>query len=140
MPGEDPRARPAPLSEVPVHLAEGAALYNAGEFWRAHEAWERAWHSLRAAGQEEAADYVQALVWVTASFENLRRGKPEGHRRQLAKAVRRLRALHGAGQRLGLQGEEAFLAALGRIGACLPEAASLAALPEPPPRLVIHAP
>lgn len=111
---EDPRLAPVPLSAVPQHVAEGAARYNAGRFWHAHEAWEIAWHALRAAGKPAEADYVQGLVFVTAAFENLQRGKPVGARRQLAKALARLRALEGRGEALGLRDERGFLAALAR--------------------------
>ncbi|HEV8361756.1 MAG TPA: DUF309 domain-containing protein, partial [Candidatus Thermoplasmatota archaeon] len=101
----DPRTEAPPIALVPGFVARGAALYNEGKFWHAHEEWELAWHGLRAAGKQDAADFLQALVFVTAAFENLRRGKPEGFRRQLGKALRRLRALEGRGAALGLTDE-----------------------------------
>lgn len=110
----DPRLDPAPLAQVPALLAEGAADYNAGRFWHAHESWEKAWHALRAEGQLAEADYVQAMVWVTAAFENFKRGKPEGARRQLAKASVVLRRLQGLGEGLGLADEAGFVAAVAR--------------------------
>ena len=122
----DPRLAPAALSEVPGLVAEGAARYNAGDFWHAHESWEKAWHGLRAAGRGEEADFLQGLVFVTAAFENLQRGKPAGFRRQLAKALRRLEALPGRGAALGLVDEVGFVAALRRVD---PEAASVAQAP-----------
>lgn len=111
----DPRLSPAPLAEVPSLVAEGAARYNAGHYWPAHESWEKAWHALRAAGRQEEADFLQGLVLVTAALENLRRGKPAGFRRQLAKALRVLRALPGRGAALGLADEAGFVAALGLL-------------------------
>jgi hypothetical protein len=134
---EDPRKNPAPLAQVPDLIAEGAARYNAGEFWHAHESWEKAWHALRGAGQQDAADFVQALIWVTASFENLQRGKPAGFRAQLAKAVRQLRALAGRGAELGIEDEAGFVAALDQIARAAESAkiGGLGDLPNRPPRL-----
>lgn len=108
----DPRTDLIAPEELGAQLREGAARYNGGHFWHAHEAWEKAWHRLRADGRQDEADYVQAMVWVTASFENLRRGKAEGFRRQLAKALARLEALRGRGAALGLADEDGWLAAL----------------------------
>lgn len=136
-PVEDPRLAPRPLAEVPALVAEGARRYEAGDYWHAHESWEQAWHALRGAGRDEDAAFLQGLVLVTAAFENLRRGKVAGFRRQLAKAVRRLRGLPGHGGPLGLLDEGGFVAAVERLQ--LATAAGplegLAGLPEPPPRL-----
>jgi predicted metal-dependent hydrolase len=122
---EDPRKNPAPLAEVPALVAEGAARYNAGKHWHAHESWEQAWHALRAAGKQEEADFLQGLVFVTAAFENRQRGKLPGFRRQLAKGIARLQALEGRGAALGLLDEGAFVRALARVAAD-------EALPAPP--------
>jgi uncharacterized protein len=111
----DPRISPPTLDEVPALVAEGAARYNAGHYWHAHESWEQAWHGLRAAGKQEEADVLQALVFVTAAFENWTRGKPIGAKRQLDKALRRLRAHPGRCASLGLAEEGAFVAALERV-------------------------
>lgn len=108
----DPRLSPAPLADVPALVADGAERYNEGHFWHAHESWEKAWHALRAAGRQEDADFLQGLVLVTAAFENLKRSKPAGFRRQLTKALRTLRTLPGRGAALGLADEAGFVAAL----------------------------
>ncbi|MCA1814566.1 MAG: DUF309 domain-containing protein [Halobacteriales archaeon] len=126
---EDPRRNPAPLADVPRLVAEGAARYNAGDFWHAHETWEQAWHSLRAAGMQDRADLVQALVWVTAAFENQRRGKPGGARRQLTKALPRLRAHAAHASALGVLALPEFTA---QVEGALAEVPSAAA-----PRLLI---
>lgn len=117
----DPRLAPASLDQVPALVAEGAGRYNAGHYWHAHESWEKAWHGLRAAGKQEEADFLQGLVFATAAFENFARGKPVGARRQLAKALRRLRETAGHGRALGLADETGFIVAL----------AAAAAKPEP---------
>lgn len=109
----DPRDHAPPLPEVPRLFAEGAKRYNDGLYWEAHESWEEAWHSLRNAGRDDDARFLRGLILATAAFENLKREKPSGFQRQMAKALLRLRALAGRGERLlGLVGEEALRDAL----------------------------
>ena len=55
-------------------LAEGLRLYDAGEFFAAHEAWESVW--LRA--QEPEKMFLQGLIQVTAAFHHLQRNNPQG--------------------------------------------------------------
>ncbi|GGO32444.1 DUF309 domain-containing protein [Deinococcus humi] len=43
---------------------EGAALFNQGRWWHAHEAWEGPW--LTAAGQDRA--FLQALILLAAAL------------------------------------------------------------------------
>jgi predicted metal-dependent hydrolase len=50
-------------------LAEGLRLYNAGEFFRAHEEWETVW--LKAPEPEKT--FLQGLIQVTAAFHHLQR-------------------------------------------------------------------
>lgn len=137
MADEDPRLAPIALADVPRFVAEGAARYNAGRFWHAHESWETAWHGLRAAGKQREADYLQGLVFVTAAFENLQRGRVTGARRQLAKALQRLRALEGTGKDLGLRDEAGFVAGVARVEQALAREGvrGLEDLGEAPPRL-----
>lgn len=45
-------------------LEEGARLFNAGQWWEAHEAWEREW--LTAQGEQRA--FVQALILLAAAL------------------------------------------------------------------------
>jgi predicted metal-dependent hydrolase len=75
-------------------VREGADLFNAGEHWEAHEAWEEAWLQLREDDRDELADLLQGLILATAALENLDRGKPRGFATQGAKALHRLRE-HG---------------------------------------------
>lgn len=54
----------------------GAALFNAGYYWEAHEAWERLWH---AHGREGAiADLLKALIKLAAAGVKVRQGQPAG--------------------------------------------------------------
>lgn len=109
----DPRADPPPLAEVPHLFAEGVARYNDGQYWEAHESWEEAWHALRAKHRADDARFLRGLILATAALENLSRKKPAGFQRQMAKALKRLRAHRGRGRTvLGLLGEDALREAL----------------------------
>lgn len=109
---EDPRKNPRCVSAVPELLREGAAHYNARRFWEAHEAWETAWHSLRAAREDERAAYVRGLILVTAGLENATRLKPDGAKRQLAEGLHALLPRAPVGAELGVQGAADFHHAL----------------------------
>ena len=100
--GPDPRVNAAPRSEVPMLLREGAAEYDARRFWHAHEAWEQAWHALRAAGRADEAAYLRGMILVAAALENATRGKEEGFKRQFAEGLHALKAHPGARAALGL--------------------------------------
>lgn len=95
--GADPRVDPAPLGDVPALVRAGAANWNAGRFWDAHESWEAAWHSLRKAGDEKAAGYLRGMILVTAALENATRGKEAGFKRQFAEGLYALKT-HAEGR------------------------------------------
>jgi uncharacterized protein len=67
-------------------LAEGLRLYEAGEFFAAHEAWETVW--LRA--QEPEKMFLQGLIQVTAAFHHLQRNNLHGTALLLQAALGRL--------------------------------------------------
>ena len=67
-------------------LAEGLRLYDAGEFFAAHEAWESVWM----ASQEPEKTFLQGLIQVTAAFHHLQRNNPLGTTLLLQAALRRL--------------------------------------------------
>jgi uncharacterized protein len=69
-------------------LAQGLRLYDAGDFFHAHEEWESVW--LRS--QEPEKTFLQGLIQVTAAFHHLQRDNPLGTARLLAAALRRLEA------------------------------------------------
>ena len=55
---------PTPLPSTPGALRRGAALFDEGRFWDAHEAWEEAW-------LEEEGDvrlFLQGLIQVAAGY------------------------------------------------------------------------
>ena len=67
-------------------LAQGLRLYQAAEFFQAHEAWESVW--LDAQSQDKT--FLQALIQVTAAFHHLQRNNTLGASRLLQAALRRL--------------------------------------------------
>jgi hypothetical protein len=67
-------------------LAEGLRLYDAGEFFTAHEAWESVW--LKAPEPEKT--FLQGVIQVTAAFHHLQRNNPLGAVLLLQAALRRL--------------------------------------------------
>lgn len=55
-------------------MARGVVLFNRGEFWESHEAWEQIW--LRHA--EPARVFLQALIQLAAAYHQLHRGIHHG--------------------------------------------------------------
>ena len=67
-------------------LAEGLRLYDAGEFFAAHEAWESLWLW----AQEPDKTFLQGLIQVAAAFHHLQRNNPLGTALLLQAALHRL--------------------------------------------------
>jgi predicted metal-dependent hydrolase len=67
-------------------LAEGLRLYNAGQFFTAHEAWESIWLN----SPEPEKTFLQGLIQVTAAFHHLSRDNRLGTVLLLQAALRRL--------------------------------------------------
>ena len=67
-------------------LAEGTALFNAGKFWHAHEAWEQLWLPARGAERE----FLQGLIQLAAAYHHAGRGNARGAMRLFDAALRRL--------------------------------------------------
>lgn len=70
----------------PHEFQRGAALFNAGEFFDAHEVWEDVW---RAAPAEEKK-FLQGLIQVAVALHHHSRGNLAGARSLLARAQRNL--------------------------------------------------
>lgn len=56
----------------------GVALFNAGEPWEAHEAWEAVWKAAKESGDQAVASFVQGLIWCAAAWVKRRAGEPRG--------------------------------------------------------------
>jgi predicted metal-dependent hydrolase len=67
-------------------LAEGLRLYEAGEFFTAHEAWETVW----LAAPEPEKTFLQGVIQVTAAFHHLQRKNLLGTTLLLQAALGRL--------------------------------------------------
>jgi uncharacterized protein len=80
----------------------GIALFNAGYYWEAHEAWEGLWH---AHGRKGAtADVLKGLIKLAAAGVKVRERQPHGvvtHARRAAALLASARSEAGAHQ-LGL--------------------------------------
>jgi len=67
-------------------LAEGLRLYDAGEFFTAHEAWESVWLG----SPEPEKTFLQGLIQVTAAFHHLQHDNRLGTMLLLQAALGRL--------------------------------------------------
>jgi uncharacterized protein len=71
-------------------LLEGAKLFNAGEYWEAHEVWEVPWNAAKQRGDMESANYVQGLILLAAAIHKRRHyDNLVGGQRNHQKAMRR---------------------------------------------------
>jgi tetratricopeptide (TPR) repeat protein len=67
-------------------LQAGAALFDRGKYWQAHEIWERAWRGY--AGSDR--HYFRGLIQIAAMNYHLKRGNRSAARRLLDSALRNL--------------------------------------------------
>jgi hypothetical protein len=94
----------------------GIALFNAGYYWEAHEAWEGLWHAHGRRGP--TADVIKGLIKLAAAGVKVREGQPHGvttHASRAARLFETARAEQGNDQ-LGLDLGE-WIATAGRIAA-----------------------
>jgi predicted metal-dependent hydrolase len=77
---------------------EGIRLFNAGEYWHAHEQWEACW--LVAA--EPEATFYKGIIQAAAALVHWKKGNPRGLRRNWEKSRPKLVALPATMQRLDL--------------------------------------
>ncbi len=70
-------------------LAKGVGLFAAGRFHEAHEVWEDVWR--QEAGERRAL--LQGLILIAAGCLQRERGRTEGARRLLSRALARLEGL-----------------------------------------------
>ena len=100
---------------------EGIALFNAGRFFEAHEAWERVWVHV----DGDAKLFYQGLIQAAAAILHIERGNPHGARSLYEKSREKLDRFPAEHMGIAL-GElrdalaEFFAIALDRPGAPLP--------------------
>src|SRR6185295_2625715 len=68
---------------------DGIRLFNAGEFWHAHEQWEACWLIAR----EPELTFYQGIIQAAAALVHWQRGNPRGLRRNWEKGRPKLVAL-----------------------------------------------
>jgi len=61
-----------------AHVTRARDLFNAGEYWLAHEALETVWRSIISDGDEAAARVWQGLIQAAAALLHQRRGNEHG--------------------------------------------------------------
>jgi uncharacterized protein len=72
-------------------LRDGARLFNAGEYWEAHEVWEVPWNAAKRRGDLQSANYIQGLILLAAAIHKRRHyNNLVGGQRNHQKALRRL--------------------------------------------------
>ena len=109
-PGGHSFGRVEPKADPVVHDAwersgvylRGVALFNAGYYWEAHEAWEALWHAHGRKGPK--ADLLKALIKLAAAGVKVREGQIHGvvtHARR-ASALFAASRLEAGGMQLGL--------------------------------------
>ena len=82
------------------HYLEGIRLFNAGEFWHAHEHWETCWRG----SVEPEATFYQGIIQAAAALVHWQRGNPRGLRRNWEKGRPKLVALPPSMRGLDLRG------------------------------------
>lgn len=78
------RKEPATRNQQQIEL--GVELFNASQFWHAHEAWEAIW--LAAQGDEKR--FLQGLIQLAAAYHHVKRGTWRGAVRLFAAALAKL--------------------------------------------------
>lgn len=74
-----------------LEMMSGARLFNAGEYWEAHEVWEVPWNAAKASGDLREASYVQGLILLAAALhKRWHYDNALGGQRNYDKALRRL--------------------------------------------------
>ena len=72
-----PQTKTAPADEIPLTLEQisafegGAAYFNRGEYFEAHEFWEKGWHRLSPSHRPQ----VQAAILTCGFFVLIRKGR-----------------------------------------------------------------
>jgi hypothetical protein len=78
-------------SEEATIFHEGIELFNDGEWFEAHEAWEDIW----AEAEGDKRRFYQGLIQYAVTIEHIRRGNPRGVRSVYRTAVTKFAGLDG---------------------------------------------
>ena len=101
-----------------VEMIGGAALFNAGEYWEAHEVWEVPWNAAKMSGDLQEANYVQGLILLAAALhKRWHYDNAVGGQRNYDKALRRLEGIdNGYAARDGIDLEALKLEVMAALG------------------------
>ena len=94
-----------------AHLRAGIAIYNAGEYHAAHDAWEAHWLDLQQGCDDEL--FLHGLIQFTAAVYHARNRNWEGATGLADSAVEYLADLPSAYRRVNVGDVRAYLTALG---------------------------
>jgi predicted metal-dependent hydrolase len=83
-------AEPMLPPEGITHLRQGAALFNDGAYWHAHEAWETAWLMMPEGPEGDAEIILRGLIQLAASLHLKEIGREDGAASNLRKAREKL--------------------------------------------------
>ncbi len=75
------------------HYLAGIALFNAGRYWHAHEAWEAAWMAMGNGSEDDAEIFFRALIQLASGLHLKRSGRLAGARSHFAKAHQKFAAM-----------------------------------------------
>lgn len=81
-----PRHRVAVKPPFALHFLEGVDRFNSGEFWDAHESWEKLW----LVAETDLDQFLQGLIQLAAAYHHLKRGTFRGAVRLFDASLRRL--------------------------------------------------
>jgi predicted metal-dependent hydrolase len=86
-------------------LHHGVQLFNGGEFWEAHEAWEKIWQR----HAEPWRYFIQGLIQAAAAHHQWRRGIRHGTMKHLNNALAKLETAPGGFAGLNIEKFRAYL-------------------------------
>lgn len=107
------------------HYQTGIALFNAGRFWDAHEAWEDSW---KAASDPNTRLFFKGIIQTAAALVHWQRGNPRGLHLNWAKARPKLVQV----------GERHLDLSLAPLIAAMDQFERMEGRGLEPPRLVLH--
>lgn len=75
------------------NFLHGVALFNAGRYWHAHEAWEAAWLPMGDDREDDGEIFFRALIQLASGLHLKRKGRYAGAKNQLNKAATKFAVL-----------------------------------------------
>lgn len=86
-------AEPRLSDEQRDNFLHGIALFNAGRYWHAHEAWEATWLPMGNDREDDGEIFFRALIQLASGLHLKRKGRYAGAKNQLDKAAAKFAVL-----------------------------------------------